>query len=207
MKTVTGAGVVITGAGSGIGAALARRFAAEGGRVVVNDINAPAARAVADSCGGVGNALGAAALAHRHPARHRGRCGRKRGSFAEAEKYPRDQHRCQSTGHSRKNGGAGPNAAAHDERPACAKSVADPTADDLKNQIRVGKRGKYQANFSLIEIEILCEPHCGGADVDTIQVGDEVHEAQQPQDDVSHPDPFHAWNCKFNIVATALTCP
>ena len=35
------------GAGSGIGAALARRFAAEGARVVVNDIDAAAAAAVA----------------------------------------------------------------------------------------------------------------------------------------------------------------
>jgi NAD(P)-dependent dehydrogenase (short-subunit alcohol dehydrogenase family) len=43
--------VVVTGAGSGIGAALARRLAAEGARVVVNDIDAPAAAAVADSCG------------------------------------------------------------------------------------------------------------------------------------------------------------
>ncbi len=53
MRTVAGAGVVVTGGGSGIGAALARRFAAEGARVVVNDINAAGAAAVATDCGGV----------------------------------------------------------------------------------------------------------------------------------------------------------
>jgi NAD(P)-dependent dehydrogenase (short-subunit alcohol dehydrogenase family) len=53
VESLKDAAVVVTGAGAGIGAALARRFAAGGARVAVNDRDAERAAAVAEEIGGL----------------------------------------------------------------------------------------------------------------------------------------------------------
>ena len=51
---VSGRTIIITGGASGIGAALARRMAAAGAKVVVADLNGDAAQVLADGIGGLG---------------------------------------------------------------------------------------------------------------------------------------------------------
>jgi rhamnose utilization protein RhaD (predicted bifunctional aldolase and dehydrogenase)/NAD(P)-dependent dehydrogenase (short-subunit alcohol dehydrogenase family) len=55
-KRLAGQIAVITGAGGALGSAIARAFAAEGAEVIVLDIDPDAARATADSVGGLGMA-------------------------------------------------------------------------------------------------------------------------------------------------------
>ena len=64
---LAGAGVVVTGGAGGIGAAMARRFAAAGARVVVADLDGSAAEALASELGGTavaGDATSEGGVAH-----------------------------------------------------------------------------------------------------------------------------------------------
>ena len=51
-KRLAGRTAIVTGGASGFGAGIVRRFALEGARVIIVDINGPAARAVAEQVGG-----------------------------------------------------------------------------------------------------------------------------------------------------------
>ena len=67
------------------------------------------------------------------------------------------------------------------QRSPRAESVADPAADDLKQQIGIRERRKDEADLRVGKAEFLAELNRRGADVDAIDIGDEVHQAQQSE--------------------------
>src|SRR5204862_245541 len=68
------------------------------------------------------------------------------------------------------------------QRESGAVPVADPSAENLKDQVRIGKGGEDQPDLGIREIQFLPEDGRGGADVDAIDVRDAVHQTQQDQD-------------------------
>jgi 3-oxoacyl-[acyl-carrier protein] reductase len=54
MNRLQGKTALVTGAARGLGAAIARRFAGEGAKVIINDLTLEAARATAEELGGIG---------------------------------------------------------------------------------------------------------------------------------------------------------
>ena len=69
--------------------------------------------------------------------------------------------------------------AAGDQRAARAEAIADPAADDLEDQVGIGEGRKHQADLRFAKIEVLAEARRRRADIDPVQVGDEVHQAHR----------------------------
>jgi hypothetical protein len=95
-----------------------------------------------------------------------------------AKKNPTDKH---ASDESRRQPGQDcrhrPYRAERNQGAACAEAVAEPAADDLKHQVRVGEGREYEAYLSLIETKFPAEAFRSRADIDPVNVCDQVHEA------------------------------
>ena len=130
------------------------------------------------------DALGKAALAGRHPARQRARRGGKCGAFADTEQKPRQQQRHRAFDVSEHHRRGRPDRAADQQRQARPKLVAEPAARNLKECVRIGECGDRDAELGVAKPEILLHRRCCRRDVDPIDVGDQVHQADDEQDDI-----------------------
>ena len=133
--------------------------------------------------------LGEAPAVRRRPVLHRARCGWKRRALAEAERHARNEQRDEPGDKAGHDGRGRPDQAAPEQRPARTEMVADPAADHLEQEVGIGKGREHQAELGVGEMEFLLDFARRRADVDAVDIGDEVHHAEHRQHDVGGLQP------------------
>jgi len=121
--------------------------------------------------------VGKAPVGFRRPGCHGARRGREGRAFAQAEQHARDDQRDEAARETRQHGGACPDDRAQRERAARAEAVAHPSADDLKHEIRISERGKHESDLRMRQAQLRAELSSRGADIDPVDIGDEIHRA------------------------------
>ncbi len=72
-----------------------------------------------------------------------------------------------------------PDQTAEEERAARPETIADPAAEHLKQQIGIGEGRKHKAKLGIRQLQFALDGRRGGADIDAIDVGNEIHDAKK----------------------------
>ena len=94
-----------------------------------------------------------------------------------------EEQRHETAGEAGQDGRRRPDQAAQEQRAPRTEAIADPAAEDLKEQIRIAERRLQEAELRVRQPELFLNVARGGRDVDPIDVRDQVHHAQQTEDD------------------------
>ena len=128
----------------------------------------------------MGDALCKSSTARRRPVGHRpGRGGESRD--ADSKHHPGDEHAGEAAGESHEHRGTRPDRGKHRQRLSRAKSIGHPSADDLKQEVRIGKHGKDQPDLRIGEAQLGLEDGRSRADVYPDDVINQIHQAEEDQ--------------------------
>ncbi len=138
------------------------------------------------------------ALVFRIPELHGSRRDRKCTGFADTKKETEHHERrcagggggcgrhCRPIGHNRR------------ENVARAEAIAEPTAGNLKHGVGPSESTEDHTHCDLVETKLLADHGSCGRDVDAVEIGNEVHQADKDQD---VPTAHAAARCRlFHIV-------
>jgi hypothetical protein len=101
--------------------------------------------------------------------------------FADPDQKTAEEQRHQTAGESGQDGRRRPDQAALEQCAPRAEAIADPAAEDLKEQIGIAERRLQEAELRVRQPELFLNVARGGRDVDSIDVRDQVHRAQQTE--------------------------
>jgi len=120
---------------------------------------------------------------------HRARCRREGRALAEAEREARDEQCGKTVDEAGRDGRRRPDHAAPEQRLARPETIADPAADHLEQQIRIGEGREDEAELGVREAQLLLDLARRRADVHPVDIGDEIHRAEHRQHDMRGLEP------------------
>ena len=127
----------------------------------------------------MGYSLREAALAFDGPVGHGASCGGEGCAFSEAEHHAGGEHGGEAASESGEESCYSPDDGGDGEGEAGTVAIADRSTNDLEDQIRVGEGGEDESDLGAGEMELVLEDGGSSADVNAIDVGDRVHEADE----------------------------
>ena len=113
---------------------------------------------------------------------HRARRHRKRRAFADAQHHAHEKQRHEPAGQAGENRRRRPDQAAGEQRPPRTEAIADPSAEDLKEDVRVSERRRDVSPLRRRQVQFLPDLAGRRRDIRAIDVRDEIHQAQEPKD-------------------------
>jgi len=132
----------------------------------------------------VGQPLREPPASERRPVLHRARRDREGRAFADPDQKAAQEQRHQAARESGQDRRARPDEAAQKQGPPRPESIADPAAEDLEEEVGIPECRLQKAELDVREPQFLFDRVGRRRNVHAIDVRDQVHQAQEAQDDL-----------------------
>ena len=132
----------------------------------------------------VGYALSKTALRDRYPVGEGTRGGWKSAALAQSKRQAQYQQRHQRSDKARQQCGDTPDQRQHHKNLVRSEPVCQPTAHNLHACIGIGKGREHQTKLQIAEPHFLLEHGRGDRHIDSVDIGNEIHQAHDAQNHV-----------------------
>ena len=144
---------------------------------------------VAEARERVRNSLGEATAPRRRPGLHCARRDGERRALADAQHESYEEQRRQGAREAGEDRGGRPDQPAYEERSSRPDAIAQPAAKNLKDDVRIAECRQDERELCVRQCQLALDLRGSRRDVDPIDVGDQVHHAEEAEHQLARGGP------------------